>query len=185
MPPSPERGCCATDPAGISNKVGHADPVQGAGGSGIAQMAVEQPIPRMPVGRRLNPHERLRLVREILASYRDVRHLLPAMPIEAVVAQLRGRARVHTARGTDREMLVEAWRLGRAVRLTLRLAPGDTRCLTRSLVLTRMLARRGIPAVLVIGARTKPRFSAHAWVEQAGQPVLPAGEHSVGRLVEL
>jgi hypothetical protein len=63
--------------------------------------------------------------------------------------------------------------------------PGDTRCLARSLVLTQLLARRGIPSRLVIGARPAPRFLAHAWVEHAGQPVLPIGDGSFGRLVEL
>jgi Transglutaminase-like superfamily len=145
----------------------------------------EHSIARMPVGRRLPPRERLRLVREILRSYREVRRLVREMPIEAVVNALRGHCEADPGRGTEREVLVEAWRLGRAVERTLKLAPGDTRCLTRSLVLTQLLARRGIPAALVIGTRAKPRFSAHAWVEQAGEPVLPPGEHSLGRLVEL
>lgn len=147
--------------------------------------SAELSIARMPVGRRLGLRERLRLVAEILVSYRDVRRLLPAMPIEAVVQTLRGGGEADPGRGSEREVLVEAWRLGRAVERTLRLAPGDTRCLTRALVLTQLLARRGVPATLVIGARAKPRFSAHAWVEQAGRPVLPPGEHALGRLVEL
>jgi hypothetical protein len=48
-----------------------------------------------------------------------------------------------------------------------------------------MLARRGIPAKLVIGARSAPDFLAHAWVEHAGAPVLDPGDGSFGRLVEL
>jgi hypothetical protein len=63
--------------------------------------------------------------------------------------------------------------------------PGDTRCLMQALVLTRMLARRGIPARLVIGARTVPGFFAHAWVEHDGQPVLAIGDGLFDRLVEL
>jgi hypothetical protein len=63
--------------------------------------------------------------------------------------------------------------------------PGDTRCLARSLVLTRLLGRRGIPAKLVIGAQAAPDFLAHAWVEYDGQPVLSPGDGSFGRLVEL
>jgi hypothetical protein len=139
----------------------------------------------MPVARRLNPGERARLMWEILASYGDVRRLLGVMSIETVVETLRGERERELDRGGERELLTEARRLGRAVQLTLRLVPGDTRCLTRSLVLMRLLARRGIAAKLVIGVCAKPSFSAHAWVEQAGQPVLPAGEHSLGRLVEL
>jgi hypothetical protein len=79
----------------------------------------------------------------------------------------------------------EAVRLGRAVARTLRLVPGDTRCLARSLVLTTLLARRGIQAKLVIGARPEPDFRAHAWVECAGHAVLPPGDGAYGRLVEL
>jgi hypothetical protein len=85
----------------------------------------------------------------------------------------------------DGYAFAEAARLGRAVVRTLRLVPGDTRCLRRSLVLIQLLAKRGIPARLVIAARTDPDFLAHAWVEYDGEPVLsPAGD-SYGRLVEL
>jgi transglutaminase superfamily protein len=142
-------------------------------------------IPRMPIGRRLSLAERLSLVREVLVCYRNARKTLRSASIEPAVEALRGSTPLDPGRGSEREILGEAWRLGRAVQLTLRLAPGDTRCLTRSLVLTQLLARRGIPSKLVIGARTKPSFLAHAWVEQAGQPVLPVGDESYGRLVEL
>ena len=54
-----------------------------------------------------------------------------------------------------------------------------------SLVLGALLARRGIPATLVIGAHAAPSFRAHAWVEHAGQPVLSPGDGTFGRLVEL
>lgn len=175
MTPPAERGCAA----------GTAD-LQGERERPILEVRPRQPLPaRLPVGRRLNPIERVRLTLEILTSYREVRRGLRRMQIEAAVDALRGDAQPNLDQGTERELLGEAWRLGRAVQLTLRLAPGDTRCLTRSLVLTQLLARRGIPAKLVIGARAKPSFSAHAWVEQAGQPILPPGEHSLGRLVEL
>lgn len=81
--------------------------------------------------------------------------------------------------------LLEAIRLGAAVTRLLTNVPGDTRCLARSLVMTRLLARRGIQAKLVIGARTDPEFLAHAWVEHDGNPVLDPGDSSFGRLVEL
>jgi Transglutaminase-like superfamily len=152
----------------------------------IREPSTREPIVgRMPVGRRLDPVERARLVLEILASYRKARRALRRTSIGPAVEALRGSTQPDSSRGAANELLFEAWRLGRAVQLTLRLAPGDTRCLTRSLVLTQLLARRGIPAKLVIGARAKPSFSAHAWVEHAGQPVLPAGDDSFGRLVEL
>ena len=76
-----------------------------------------------------------------------------------------------------------ALRLGRAVVKTLRLLPTDSRCLIRSLVLSRILSRRAIPHTLVIGVRNDPEFMAHAWVEHEGYPVLPAGNYT--RLTEL
>jgi transglutaminase-like putative cysteine protease len=79
----------------------------------------------------------------------------------------------------------QAVRLGWAVTRTLALVPGDTRCLTQSLVLTQLLARRGIAARVVIGARARPQFSAHAWVEHEAEPVLKPGDESYGRLVVL
>jgi hypothetical protein len=57
--------------------------------------------------------------------------------------------------------------------------------LTRSLVLTRLLARRGIPSTLVIGVRSQPSFVAHAWVEYRGSALLPAERGTFQRLVEL
>ena len=81
-----------------------------------------------------------------------------------------------------------SWKPGasaRAVLITLRPVPGDTRCLARSLALTRVLSRRGIPSTLVIGARTDPGFLAHAWVEHGGAPLLDSGDGEFQRLAEL
>jgi transglutaminase superfamily protein len=135
---------------------------------------------------RLSWAERLRLAVEIIVAYAQARRALRRAPIADVVAGLRSRSYVaaspvHAEPGT----LEEARRLGRAIARLLALVPGDTRCLVRSLVMTRLLARRGIPAKLVIGARSAPDFLAHAWVEHAGEPVLDPGDGSFGRLVEL
>lgn len=151
----------------------------------IAPRCSAATVPRLPVGRPLSARERAGLVREILTAYAEARRIMRQMAIEPAVRALRADWQEDAERGNEREVLGEAWRLGRAVERTLRLAPGDTRCLTRSLVLTRLLARRGIPSQLVIGAGTEPSFFAHAWVEHAGQPVLAAGDSSLGRLVEL
>jgi hypothetical protein len=78
-----------------------------------------------------------------------------------------------------------ASRLGRAVYRTLRILPTDSRCLVQSLVLSRMLSARGIPSTLVIGAHSRPDFTAHAWVEHDGRPVLPPRGYQDSRLVEL
>jgi Transglutaminase-like superfamily len=132
---------------------------------------------------RLSHGERVRLAVEILAAYAQARRALRRAPIEAAVATLRSQSPPPSEDATG--SLEEARRLGRAVTRLLSYVPGDTRCLARSLVLTRLLARRGVQAKLVIGARTEPEFLAHAWVEHAGEPVLDPGDGSFGRLVEL
>jgi hypothetical protein len=136
----------------------------------------------------LSPLARARLVAEIIAAYLRARRELRRAPIESVVAALRAESSRPShpplTRGQHDE-LIEARRLGWAVARTLKLMPGDTRCLARSLVLTRLLAQRGIPAKLVIGVRAAPDFLAHAWVEYDGVPVLSPGDGSFSRLVEL
>lgn len=133
---------------------------------------------------RLRPVARGRLAGEIVAAYAQARRELRRAPIESVVATLRADASL-PALSDGPNALAEACRLGRIATRTLRLIPGDTRCLARSLVLTRLLARRGISAKLVIGVRAAPSFLAHAWVECDGKPVLSPGDGSFARLVEL
>lgn len=129
---------------------------------------------------------RLRLAAEILAAYAHARRALRRAPITEVVAELRSHPRPGASPVAPAPApLEEACRLGHAVTRLLALVPGDTRCLVRSLVLTRLLARRGISAKLVIGARARPDFLAHAWVEHGGKPVLAPGDGSFVRLVEL
>jgi hypothetical protein len=142
-------------------------------------------IRTVPSMRRRRPLERMRLAREIVAAYRQARRELRRAPIESVVATLRSEEASQPPLTPGPHALEEARRLGWTVARTLKLMPGDTRCLARSLVLTRLLAQRGIPAKLVIGARADPEFFAHAWVECDGQPVLSPGDGSFGRLVEL
>lgn len=139
---------------------------------------------RLPRGRSLGAGERAGLGLEIAVAYIRAWQELRAAPIEQVVERLRSPGPQPAVESTHAE-LEEARRLGRAVVRTLRFLPGDTRCLRRSLVLLRLLARRGIGVRLVIGARTGPDFLAHAWVEYDGQPVLSALDGSFGRLVEL
>jgi hypothetical protein len=76
--------------------------------------------------------------------------------------------------------------LGRAVRRTLAVLPADTRCLTQSLVLLGLLARRGVRTTLVLGIEsTSEAFGAHAWVEHDKRPLLPPGTDPSKRLAEL
>jgi len=127
---------------------------------------------------------RVRLAGEILVAYLRARRAMRRAPIAVALASLRGQAPRDCA-GFAGEPAAEARHLASAVLRTLALVPGDTRCLARSLVLTQLLARRGIPSKLVIGTRTAPDFIAHAWVEHRGHPVLSPGDGSFGRLVEL
>jgi hypothetical protein len=136
-----------------------------------------------PAVRRLSLAGRARLATEIVIAYLRAQRELRGAPITAVVEQLRSTPAATPSHGTG--ALEEALRLGRAVSRTLALLPGDTRCLRRSLVLLQLLTRRGIPARLVIAARTDPDFLAHAWVEHDGIPVLVPANSSFGRLVEL
>lgn len=144
--------------------------------------------PASEASARLSTPERARLAFEILLSYVWVRQALRRFPAASVAARVRSTLagdQQLPARTPEPRELAQAQRLGAAVARTLALAPGDTRCLTRSLVLSRMLSRRGLTPKLVIGVRTAPEFLAHAWVELAGVPVLPPGDETFGRLVEL
>jgi hypothetical protein len=63
-------------------------------------------------------------------------------------------------------------RAERVVRYAAALHPGPVRCLTRSLVLRRLLRARRVPAVLKIGVRKDgAELAAHAWLEVRGVPV--------------
>jgi hypothetical protein len=119
---------------------------------------------------------------EVVVAYALVRRELRRAPIQVAVERLRPGPATAAVGAEERE---EARRLGWIVVRTLRFLPGDTRCLRRSLVLLRLLGRRGIAARLVIGTRTRPEFLAHAWVECDGLPVLSPLGGSFGRLVEL
>jgi transglutaminase superfamily protein len=126
---------------------------------------------------------RARLAAEIVWSYGRVRLSLRRRPLPEVVSGLRTRPE-----GTSRQAgALDGPRLARAVARTLEALPIDSRCLMRSLVLLRLLARRGMTGRLVVGVAPPARdhLDAHAWVEVAGEPLLaPAGFES-GRLLTL
>jgi Transglutaminase-like superfamily len=139
--------------------------VQGAGAGLTA-------APARPLG----PVAKLRLVAEIAGAWWRARRLLRRRTLPETVALLR--ARGHAGRAPD-----DPLRLASAVCRAMPLLPADSRCLMRSLVLVSLLARRSLPATLVIGVLPGERFAAHAWVELSGRPLLPAGDYE--RLVEL
>lgn len=123
---------------------------------------------------------KLYLVAEILGTYVVVRWRMRRPDIRTVVAQLRGNT--DTDRRSD---YLLARRLARAVARTLTFLPTDNRCLVRSLVLDRLLARRLLHSVVVLAARAEPDFAAHAWVEHNGAALLPPGSGDYKRLIEL
>ena len=120
--------------------------------------------------KRMPADVRLRIAFEIVGTYVQVRYRMFRGDVTAVVAALRGGA-------VDLHEPYDAYRigrrLGRPVRRTLDPLPWDSRCLMRSLVLLRMLARRGVVCQLVIGVRPGETLEAHAWIEHDGHALLP------------
>lgn len=135
-----------------------------------------------PVLRALTPVTRAALIVEILAAYLPALIRLRGNDLPAMVKAARNVrvARTGLGKAIERDL---TWRTSWAVRRTLAVLPTDSRCLIRSLVLTRLLARRGIETKLVIGVKPGETFEAHAWVELAGEAVLPV--HRFERLLEL
>lgn len=149
------------------------------------------PADGLPEARRLSLSEKTSLALEIASTYRQVRRELRTHDLRDTLAALRGDpapsepAALDRANADDWQALAEWRRLGRVVRRSLRLLPGDTRCLTQSLVLLRLLAARQTGSSLVIAVKPGEAFGAHAWIEVAGRPLLPPGDREFERLVTL
>lgn len=143
------------------------------------------PTTRPDLSRPLPVSHKLRLILEMSTSYVRVRRWLHAKPVAEVAALARRPSGTAEAPQPERESRQLALKLAWVVHRTLNHLPGDTRCLTRSLVLIRILARRGIETKLVIGVRADDGFAAHAWVELDGVPLLDPTEFAGGRLVEI
>jgi Transglutaminase-like superfamily len=139
------------------------------------------------VSARLSQVDRLRLATEILLAYGEVRWSLRRDSLPGVVATLRSAplaSNVGVILLPDPSL--DGQRLGDAVVRTLSPVPSAARCLLRSLLLLRLLARRGIHGALVIAVQPNDEaaLDAHAWVEIDGRPLL-APAPSYGRLVTL
>ena len=122
---------------------------------------------------------------EILSAYARVRRLLRRGGVPGAVESLRTVPPSESRPRTTRESELVGLRLGQAVVRVLGLLPSDSRCLMSSLVLTRLLATRGIPSALVIGVASEPPFAAHAWVETGDVPLLPPHEPDYAPLARL
>jgi hypothetical protein len=123
---------------------------------------------------------RLRLAVEVISTYVEVRWRMRRGDVRSTVESLR---RTPAAADSGLASYWQGVRLSKATTRTLRLLPSDTRCLMQSLVLLRLLARRGIASVLIVAVKSGPDFKAHAWVEHDARPLLPT--YGYGRLLEL
>lgn len=141
--------------------------------SGVSAVAPEE---------RLSAVAKLFLTAEILAEYARARRAMRHREL-LDAAEVVGDAGDRAAR-CPYDSYGAGLRLGAAVTRVLRALPRDPRCLAKSLVLTALLARRGIPSTLVIGVRSAP-FAAHAWVEYDGRPLLPPATTPFERLLEV
>jgi hypothetical protein len=109
----------------------------------------------------------LRLFARVWFTFVRVQVELRRYPLSGVVERLHvvGDRRPHEPLG----------RLSRAVTRSLRVGPWQSRCLTRSLVLYRLVRQQGDQADLVIGLPDGSTSSeAHAWVEHLGRDIGPA-----------
>jgi hypothetical protein len=122
---------------------------------------------------RLTRSERVRLGLEIVAAYLAVRWRLVRSGLPQTVAAARSASSSPPRPADGAASASAALRLGNGVERTLGALPFDSRCLIRSLVLVRILARRGLESSMVLGVSAKPGFTAHAWVEYEGVPLLP------------
>lgn len=139
------------------------------------------------VGQRLSPRQKAALAWEIVTTYVRVRYVLVRHSSNLAPTLQALRSQPIKPKSHEGGTPLEAGlRLGSALRRTLALLPADSRCLMRSLVLTSLLARRGIQSELIIGVHRddEDEFGAHAWVEYQGRPLLPPGDEYT-RLAEL
>ena len=127
--------------------------------------------------------DRIRLTTQIAAAHRRVRRAQrQTEDVRKVLAVVRDEP-LKAAAG-EREPPEVAARIGYAVSRAMPRLPADSRCLAQSLVLSNLLARRGLSSTLIIGVTSgEEKFGAHAWVEFDGHPLLAPGEF--GRLAEL
>lgn len=130
---------------------------------------LRRPAPRLDLG------QRLALGAEIFRAYLAVWRLRRRRGLPAVIDGLRA-VPIRTGLPLPDPPL-DGIRLGRAVIRTLTIAPGGRRCLTRSLVLLRLLARRGVvEGELIVAVQPgSTTLDAHAWIELDGRPLLPPG----------
>ena len=121
---------------------------------------------RSRTGERLDLGGKVRLALRVWHAYARVRRNLDRKPLPEFVHEL-GRPAVRCERQPPALLSL-------AVHRSLRLGPYSPRCLTKSLVLYRLLREQGDDVQLVIGLPPQARdHAAHAWVELNGRDVGP------------
>jgi len=124
---------------------------------------------------------RASLAVEILVTFVSVRVTMREPDIRRTLERLREGGDAPATAGD----LQVAFHLAHAVNRILAPVPRRSRCLVQSLVLTKMLARRGISSSLVIAVAPGPQLEAHAWVESGHVPLLRPATPEQGQLVRL
>ena len=118
---------------------------------------------------RLSPRQ-WRLIGEGWVELARVRWALRRQPLPALLAGIDRLPAAPHPPAEPLELAAAVWRASR-------LHPVPMLCLPRSLALARMMARRGEPCEVVIGAQPlNGTLDAHAWVEQGGTPLNSAAD---------
>jgi transglutaminase superfamily protein len=113
------------------------------------------------------------IVGETIALTFPIEVGLRRVPLDALVWRL---ARASRVNGDLPRRACDVERAARLVDAAAALYPLNATCLKKSLILVRILARRGIRAELRLGVRkVHEEFSAHAWVVCDGRIVLGGG----------
>ena len=125
------------------------------------------------------------LALEILVSYLRARWWLGRTSLPRTMAVLRDRPLGRAQRRPGQAADMATSRVAAAVVRTLQALPADSSCLVRSIVISNLLARRGIASTLHLGVRSRPDFGAHAWVELGEGPAGHEDGHPYRRLTQL
>jgi hypothetical protein len=113
------------------------------------------------------------IVGETIALAFPIEVGLWCVPLDALVWRLTRASRV---KGDSARRACDVERAARLVDAAAAFYPLNATCLKKSLILVRILARRGIRAELRLGVRkVDGEFSAHAWVVCDGRIVLGGG----------
>jgi hypothetical protein len=119
--------------------------------------------------RRLPPQER-RLLAQVWLLLLATDLALRLLPFPLILEYCRHQILPQEKHSVDLRPPVS--RLARLVETAGRYCPMGTSCLKEALVLSWLLARRGMPATLRIGVgRPDGTFAAHAWLEQDGRVI--------------